>query len=200
MERFGFVLPKKVPAETREVLAAVTRNTYSNADKEDCIKLARQVGASATAREWNRKRKQPGQADMTEVQPRKWLKLWQADDKMPKNQTRGAKPALNEDEMKEVAEIATEIREGGKTVSGRCFASIARGVIAREKPGLLHKNGGIFKLDSKWGVRHLHKLGWNQRAKTSTRVTDPQEVCVPFYIQPYHRWWRLLKSSSVKFV
>ena len=63
-----------------------------------------------------------------------------------------------------------------KPVDASLVASMARGILGRDRSELLSENGGPYVISCSWARRFLHDNGFTVRAATSDRTVSPPEV------------------------
>ena len=89
---------------------------------------------------------------------------------------RGRKDMLTDAEKNDVLDGIKMYNVLNKPVDASLVASMARGILGRDRSELLSENGGPYVISCSWARRFLHDNGFTVRAATSDRTVSLPEV------------------------
>jgi len=161
----------------KEVAAACTKKRLQW--EPDVIKTvtddARQFGVAAAVKRHNRT---SNSTEIPYTTVDNWLKHYQQHGKYFIPKKRGRHAILSCEEQSEVMDAAKKMRAAPvcKAITAGTFAAIARGVVARTRPGVLERNNGPFKMTCEWAKKILKKESWRPLGSTSDRVVPDSQI------------------------
>ena len=63
-----------------------------------------------------------------------------------------------------------------ESISGGTIAAVARGVVARTRPSVLHKNEGFLHMGKQWAAYTMKTEDWKPLCRTSDRTIPDEDI------------------------
>lgn len=167
-------LPKSVCVELKEV-SKRKRSVYDDDQIKAVTDNARHHGTAAAVRTYN---KLHSDDPIVESTVRTWLKHFKDTSTYFSTSKRGRREALSSTEKVAALEAFDKLRAAptSEGITARTFSAVAKGIVARQRPSALAKNGGALHLDRDWARRVLRKDDCVPLAKTTDRTVSDVDI------------------------